>query len=46
MPPFKVGIGGDGPQRALASLQGASIPTIRPTFTWFGDPGRHRSVIR
>ncbi len=37
MPRFKVEIHGEGLERALAALNGADIPTIGPTFTWFGD---------
>jgi hypothetical protein len=39
MPRFEVEIQGDGLERALATLNGAGIPTIGPAFSgWGGDP--------
>jgi hypothetical protein len=37
MPRFKVEISGKGLERAMASLNGANIPTIGPTFIRFGQ---------
>jgi hypothetical protein len=39
MPRFEVEIQGDGLERAMLALNGASIPTIGPAFSGFpGDP--------
>jgi hypothetical protein len=44
LPRFKVDITGQGLERAMAALNGANIPTIGPTLTWWGDNPRSVSV--